>query len=149
MTIITQAPHPILRTLDSVPFVDDQGRMTQSARALLQQLVNNLSGAVIVTPCTCVSTLNALVLTPLSVSPVPYSAPGETVVYSDYNEYSFVADATLTGNATMSVSDLPVLTLYKNHGAAQATTNDITINYFYKVAYVANMNSGAGGFVIL
>lgn len=129
-----------------IPWVDPKtGVLTNTALQIMQQIFKTLNGALPTIPCISTNANNVYTLTPFNVSP-------NIANYYDYQPFSFVASATSTGLVTATVvpltGSLATLPVYKNHGAAQATTNDIIINLFYVAYYVDTLNSGNGGFVI-
>ena len=68
--------------------------------------------------------------------------------YFDYMMFSFTSPITSTGLVTAAVTPLSTIPVYKNNGASQATTSDMTQNLHYILTFVDTLNSGAGGFVL-
>lgn len=147
MTVPASArPLPIGIPSSRVPFVDtNNGTLIPSnGLSILADIINYINGSCRMIPCEETGT-NVLALRMLSVSPLIRQ-------YNDYDVYSFVAAATSTGPVTAFVvtpqAKLATLNVYKNNGAAQATTNDVLINLQYQLTYVDSLNNGAGGFVL-
>ena len=142
---VAQSPS-LIPPNSQIPFtVTKNGQLTTTSLQLLQQYFKSINGAVPLISCNAANTGNVYTLTPLNISP---ALPN----YFSFQSFGFVAPATSTGLVTATVvpqtGSLATLPVYKNHGAAQATTNDITINLFYVAFYVDTLNSGNGGFVI-
>jgi hypothetical protein len=82
---------------------------------------------------------NAITLTPLP-------GTGAITAYANYQQFSFVAPATLTGAATLQVGSLGYLPLYVN--GQQASTNTITAGQLVVCQYVSSLGAG-GAFVAI
>ena len=91
-------------------------------------------------PCTASGT-NAITLTPETNYYLP-------AAYTDKQLASFEAVATSTGAMTMQLGGLGLVNLYVPAGT-QAGAGNVVINTNYVVQYLASLNSGAGGFIII
>jgi len=91
-------------------------------------------------PCTATGT-NAISLVPKT----NYYAPA---AYTDGQIASFQAAATTTGAGTIQLNGLGFLKLFTGAGI-QVASGDVVININYVVQYRANLDTGAGGFIIL
>lgn len=144
--IISPNPRIPLVTLQQDPQGGTQGgQLSSTGLQILQQMFTALNGLTPTIPCNATFNTNVYTLTPADISP---NVPN----YYDYWSFAFVAPATSTGLVTATVvpntGSLPTLKVYKTHGSAQATTNDITVNLFYVVYFVDSLDSGNGGLVI-
>lgn len=151
MTIPASARPSIPGAANSrIPIIDPQtGILNSNGIGVFTDLLNYVIGSSRVIPCEETGT-NVLALKTLAISPLIKQ-------YNDYDIYSFVAAATSTGLVTANVTimqgataqgTLATLNVYKNAGAAQATTGDVVLGSFYFLVYVDAMNSGAGGLVL-
>jgi hypothetical protein len=138
-------PTPIVTPNPGRQFTDERGNLTGTGRVALQQLRNYVVNMNRFFPCNSSTTSNVITLTLLDVQP-------SLNQYSDYETFAFVADATSTGPVTALIvtatGTLGTLPVYKNNGAAQASTGDIAINLHYWLTYVDSLNGGNGGFVL-
>ena len=85
---------------------------------------------------------NAYVLT-------PQSATLTVSAYSDKEQYSFTAPNTSTGNCSIAISALSSLNLYAADRSTILAGGALVVGELYVIAYLASLNSGAGGFVIV
>ena len=127
-------------------FTSENGFLMPRAAIFLQQLHDYLTGMNRVIPANAsTSVSNVITLTLLNVQPLVQQ-------YSSFDTYGFVADFTVTGNVTAGVvtqnGTLPIIPVFKNNGAAQATSGDITAGLQYMVTFADNLGSGAGGWVL-
>lgn len=136
---------PINSPNPRLPLVDAKGNMTTPTLQLLQSIVVLINGLTTTISCAATNVGNVYTLTPFNISP-------KFGGYLDYQGFAFVAPATSAGLVTATVvpplGALATIKVFKTHGSAQATTNDIIINLFYVVYYVDSLDSGAGGLVI-
>lgn len=125
------------------------GVLNSSGIGILTDMLNYFIGTSRMIPCEVTGT-NVLALKMLSVSPLISK-------YNDYDTYQFVAGATSTGVVTANVTTvqgttvqgtLATLKVFKNNGAAQATTGDIVLGSQYHLTFVDSLDSGNGGFVL-
>jgi hypothetical protein len=102
----------------------------------------NALGEFVTVQCTATGT-NTITLTPVANAPVvtAYGLPYPV-------RFGFTAAASSTGSVTALVGALAALNLYLPSGS-QATSGSLTIGTYYEVVYLAALNSGAGGFIIV
>jgi hypothetical protein len=91
-------------------------------------------------PCTAAGS-NAITLSPGGNYYVP-------AAYTNAQIVSFKAGANSTGNVTIQVGGLALIKLFTAAGV-QAASGDIVQNTHYAVQYWSDLDSGAGGFIIL
>jgi len=91
-------------------------------------------------PCTASGT-NTITLTPNTNYYLPTS-------YTNAQQASFKAVATSSGAVTLQIGGLGLINLYTAAGV-QANSGDVVLNSHYAVQYWGDLNSGAGGFIIL
>lgn len=136
--------HPIVTPNPGLPLVDERGSLTNRGAIALQQMHNYIVNMNRTMPCNASTTTNVVTLTLLDVQPTVNQ-------YTDYEVFSFVADASTTGAVTAKVvtatGTLATLKVYKNNGASQSGNGDITEGYHYTFTYVDSLDSGNGGFV--
>lgn len=136
-------PNPRIQWTDNQK---QQGTLSSTALSIMQQHHNAIDGLTPTVPCTCTNVGNVYTLTPFNVSP-------QVKGYFSYTSFAFVASGTSAGLITATVvpttGSLSTLKVYKTHGSAQATLNDLTINLFYVVYYVDTLDAGSGGFVLI
>jgi len=130
----------------SSQFTTENGWLTNRAAIYLQNVQSYVNGTNRIIPCNAsTSVSNVITLTMLQVQPLVQG-------YASFDTYAFVADFTVTGNVSAfvvtSTGSLNVCNVYKNNGAAQATTGDITQGLQYMLTFADNLNSNAGGFVL-
>src|SRR5439155_17994961 len=99
-------------------------------------------GSIGVIPCTAAG-INSIVLTPI---PTIFS-PTVTTPQS-LQRFSFIAVGNSSGPITIQISSTADLKLYREDGATQATTGDLTSGVTYTINYNAALNSAVGGFQI-
>ena len=138
-------PETLPKAYRDSPFVDRNGRLTDTGEAFTRALRDTFSRVSRLIPCDATGT-NVITLTPFAGGPLIAN-------YVSHDVFQFVAANTSTGDVTALVqaSDgaRDTLKVYTGRGAAQATTGDITAALFYQVAYVETLDGGNGGFVIL
>lgn len=134
----------LLEPAQRIQFVDSSGILTNNGWQTLEAIFGFVNGTNRVIPCNASGT-NVITLTMLAVAPLVKG-------YRDYDTYRAVAASTTTGLVTALVTTpqgaLATIPVYKNNGAAQATTGDITSGLLYDFTYVDALNSGNGGFVL-
>ena len=91
-------------------------------------------------PCTASGT-NAITLTPNTNYYLPAS-------YTNAQIASFKAVATSSGAVTVQIGGLALVKLFTGAGV-QANSGDVVLNTHYAVQYWGDLDSGAGGFIIL
>lgn len=128
-----------------IPIVDPQtGILNSTGIGQLTDMLNYFIGTSRLIPCEETGT-NVLALKLLAVAPLIKQ-------YNDYDTYQFVAAATSTGVVTANVTNaqgtFATLKVFKNNGAAQATTGDVVLGSQYELTYADSLDSGAGGFVL-
>jgi len=137
--------HPIVAPSVGLPFVDDDGKLTNNGRLALQQMHNYIVNMNRTMPCNPSTTSNVITLTLLDVQP-------QVDQYVSYETYGFVADASTTGSVTAKVvtanGTLAELKVYKSNGGTQAGNGDITSGRQYFLTYVDSLDAAAGGFVL-
>lgn len=134
---------PLSRPQDSLPFVDETGRLTETGRAMLQEWRDFISGMSRVFPCTATGT-NVISLTPVTTSPVP----------DDYHNFDIFAakavntsSGAVTGTVVPRKGSLATLKVYKSNGATQAGVGDIVSGSVYLFVFADHLDSGAGGLI--
>jgi hypothetical protein len=134
----------LLQPAQRIAFTDDGGILTNNGWAVIAGIFNFVNGTNRIIPCNA-SGANVITLTMLATSPLVQG-------YYDFDTYRAVAANTTTGLVTASVvtnsGALATIKVFKNNGAAQATTGDITIGLLYDFTYVDSLDSGNGGFVL-
>jgi hypothetical protein len=128
-----------------IQFIDPKtGNLTQNGVQTLQALVGFVNVMNRIIPCNATGT-NVITLTMLVTSP-------QVQQYNDFDTFRAVAANTTTGLVTALVAtpsgNLGTINVYKNNGAAQATTGDITAGLLYDFTFCDSLNSGAGGLVL-
>jgi len=135
---------PFTNTVDNTGKVNP-GTLSQTGKLLIQQYHDFMVNMARIIPANATTASNVITLTLLPIQPV-------VTQYAIFDTYGFVADATSTGliSALVVTATGPLATIkvFKNNGAAQATTGDVTINLQYFLTYVDSLNAGAGGFVL-
>lgn len=66
--------------------------------------------------------------------------------YGNNQKIGFIALANSTGAVTLNVNGIGAVNAYRNDGVTQLNANDIVAGVYYELAYIATLNSGAGGF---
>jgi hypothetical protein len=136
---------PVVTPSTNLQFVDKNGYLTQTGKLVLQQYHDFMVNMARIIPANATTVSNVITLTLLPVQPV-------VTQYAIFDTYGFVADSTSTGLLTAVVvtatGQLATLKVFKNNGAAQATTGDVVVSSQYFLTYVDSLNSGAGGFVL-
>lgn len=143
---------PIVSPNQKVAFVDStNGHLTSVGRQQLAQVRDFLTGTSRRIPVSVTGSANALVLN---------LTPGGPLVqgYFDFDTYAGVAATTSTGAVTALVrlpsatsggtQDLATLKVFKQNGAAQASTGDLTAGLQYEFTFADNLDGGNGGFVL-
>lgn len=146
MTVPTAAAIPTLQnpSLGSA-FVDIKtGNLSQGAYQVLQAASGFINGMARIIPCNATGT-NVITLTMVAQTLLVQQ-------YADFDTYRAVAANTTTGLVTALVvtpqGALATLKVFKNNGAAQATTGDVTSGLLYDFTYVDSLDSGNGAFVL-
>lgn len=121
--------------------VGRDGRLTQEGLLMLEGIWRQVVAGFVIVPCQCVSTGNALELTPIM------HREGEAT-YANHMPFSAVADATTAGSVTASVGALPVVKVYKDGGSTQAGAGDIVSGRLYLFIYNSALDGGNGGLVL-
>lgn len=122
-------------------FTARDGRLSPGGMSFLEQMWRQVVAGFVVVPCEASGT-NALTLTPIL-----HQEGGAT--YADGMLFSFVAVATSTGAVTAVLGDLPSVKVYKDGGATQAGSGDVVASDLHLAAYVAALDSGNGGLVLI
>ncbi|MDE2101694.1 MAG: hypothetical protein KGL39_30895 [Patescibacteria group bacterium] len=137
-------PRPIVAPSVGLPFVDQDGMLTNNGRLALQQLRDYVANMSRIVPCNATGT-NTITLTLLDVQP-------QVNQYSSYDTYAFVAEHDAAGDISALVvtanGALATLNVYKANGATRATTGDTVAGLQYMLTYADTLNSNAGGFVL-
>ncbi len=135
---------PLTNFTQGIPITDSSGKLTQNGIQTLQGIVLFLNGMNRIIPCNATGT-NVVTLTMLTTSP-------QITQYNDFDTYRAVAANTTTGLVTALVAtpsgNLATIKVFKNNGAAQATTGDITSGLLYDFTFVDSLDSGNGGLVL-
>jgi hypothetical protein len=143
---------PIVPAQSSLPFVVItmpagqimNGFLSQTGRLVLQQAHDFVANMARIIPANATTVSNVITLTLLPVQPA-------VTQYAIFDTYAFVADVTSTGLLSAFVvtssGTLITLKIFKNNGAAQATTGDVTIGLQYFLTFVDSLDTG-GGFVL-
>jgi hypothetical protein len=102
----------------------------------------NALGEFVTVQCTAAG-INTLTLTPVTNAPVvsAYGLPYPV-------RFGFTAPANSTGSVQAAISGLATLNVYLPN-LSQAGNGSLTSGSYYEVVYLAALNSGAGGFVIV
>jgi hypothetical protein len=108
--------------------------------SLFDTLAQQIAQCVVI-PCTASGTNNISLVANANGPPV--------TAYNNYALFSFVAVNTSTGNCQLQVASIGLLNLYNPGGTAQAGSGAIVAGAYYVVAYQSQLNTGAGGFVIV
>jgi hypothetical protein len=108
--------------------------------SLFDTLAQQIAQCVVI-PCTATGTNNISLTANANGPPV--------TVYNNYALFSFVAANTSTGSCQLQVASIGLLNLYTPGGTVQASTGSIVAGSYYVVAYQSQLNTGAGGFVIV
>lgn len=135
----------LLEPAQRIGFTDENGILTNNGWQVIEGLFGFINGTNRIIPCNASGT-NVVTLTMLATAPLIKG-------YRDYDTYRAVAVNTSTGAVTALVvtqegAALGTVPVYKNNGAAPASTGDITAGLLYDFTYVDSLNSGAGGFVL-
>lgn len=134
----------LLEAAQRIGFVDSSGILTNNGWQVIEGLFGFINGTNRIIPCNASGT-NVITLTMLATAPLVKG-------YRDYDTYRAVAANTSTGAVTALVvtpqGSLATIPVYKNNGAAQATTGDITAGLLYDFTYADVLNGGSGGFVL-
>jgi hypothetical protein len=146
MTITAAAqPKPIVSPNPGLRFTNESGNLTNNGRIALQQMHDFIVSISRIIPAEATTTSNTITLTLLDSQP-------QVNQYGIFDTYTFIADATTTGNVSALVvtaqGTLSTLNVYKTNGSARAASGDVAQNLQYFMTYVDALNSGAGGFVL-
>lgn len=136
---LNKAPDPPL--LGS-PITDRGGLLIQSGQQLLDRIWRQVAAGHVVIPCEAVTASNVITLT-------PKLHPNGAEDLGDHMTFAFTADATSTGSVTAIVGAIPEIKVYVNGGADQAGTGDVVSDKTYFGTYVAALDSGNGGLVLV
>jgi hypothetical protein len=143
MTISATATGTPLPKANSVAqFVDPRtGSLSPHGAQLMNQWQRFSVGMNRITPCNASTASNVITLTPLTASPLLEK-------YVSFETFGFVADATTTGNVTLTVAPvkgtLSTLNVYMENGGVLASSGSIVAGRFYLVSYVDSLD----GFVL-
>lgn len=149
---MTDPARQILPPNWKMQFTNKDGTLTNPGMNLLQQIWGQIVNTNQMTPCTVESSSNLYALTTFSA---PVAA--NVLKYSDYAIFSFVADATSTGDVTVAIMvpaadgtyiSLGTKNVYKDGGASVASTGDVVEDSLYMLIYNSALDSGNGGFVL-
>lgn len=137
------APSPPQRTFQ---FVDiETGTLTEYGISFLEGLWRQLAPGFPAIPCEFAMASNVISLTP--------SLDEEGAAsYATGMIFSALANATSTGDLTAKVrsgtKELATIKVLKDGGSTVATTGDVTSGKLYLFCYHANLDGGAGAFVL-
>lgn len=134
---------PLSRPQDSLPLVDETGRLTPTGIAMLREWRDFISGTARVIPCTS-SGKNLISLTPVLSAPVPDGYRSYDIFVSRADQTS---DAAVTATVVPRSGTLATLKVYKTSGAAQAGAGDIVSGSVYLFVFADHLDSGAGGLI--
>lgn len=151
-TIPTAAkPMPIETPNANAPAVEPRtGLYTMQELQRQNKARNYVVGMGRIIPCSCTGT-NVLTLTPNGNGSQDGESPLLEGDYKFGDTFLAVAENTSTGAVTATVvpktGTLPSLKVYKDNGASQAGSGDITQNLLYSFQYAPHLDGNAGGFV--
>lgn len=132
--------HAPNRPSHTLPFISPDGRLTEYAYQVFDQMWRQVAASYGIIPCTASGT-NAITLTPTMHKE-------GAVPYIDHLAYSFEAVGTATGAVTLGVGDNGLLKAYVSNGGTQANSGDTVDGRQYLATYLSSLDGGSGGFVL-
>lgn len=141
------AIEPLDEPIQSFPFVDADGRLTNEGHQLLLQYRNFINGIARVIPCD--ADISNPVNSIITLSPL---AGGPTIAgYRDFDIYVAKPTGTFAGTmraqVALSTGPLAMLNVFKN-GTTFAVAGDIVSASVYMFIFADHLDSGAGGFFL-